>query len=45
MHQRVNLQLGLVERVQRGIHHVAVDDLAHSRIQANLVKYQTIAPD
>ena len=36
MHQRVDLQLGLVERVRRRVHHVAVDDLAHSRVQADL---------
>ena len=37
VHQRVDLQLRLVERVQRRVHHVAVDDLAHSRVQAHLL--------
>lgn len=43
MHQRVDLQLGLVERVRRWVDHVAVDDFAHPRVQAHLRKYnQTI---
>jgi len=36
MHQRVDLQLSLVESVQCRVHHVAVDDLAHPRVQAHL---------
>lgn len=38
VHQCVDLQLGLVERVRRWVHHVAVDDFAHPRIQADLRK-------
>lgn len=36
VHQRVDLQLGLVERVRCGRHHVLVDDLSHSGVQAHL---------
>lgn len=36
VHQRVDLQLRLVERVRRRLHHVAVDDLADARVQRHL---------
>lgn len=36
MHQRVNLQLGLIKSVRRRVDHVAVDDLTHSRVKADL---------
>jgi len=36
VHERVDLQLSLVEGVLAGRDHVAVDDLAHPRVQAHL---------
>lgn len=37
LHERVDLILGLVERVRRRSHHVVVDDFANTRVQANLL--------
>ena len=36
MHESVDLQLGFVECIGRRIDHVAVDDLAHSRVERDL---------
>lgn len=38
MHQRVDLQLSLVEGVRRRLHHVPVDDLANPRVQRYLME-------
>lgn len=36
VHQRVDLQLGLIEGVWRRLHHVTVDDLTHARVEGYL---------
>ena len=40
MHERVYLQLSLVECVGRGVDHVAVDDLANARVERDLFRAQ-----
>ena len=42
MHEGVDLELGLVERVLGGRDHVAVDDLADAGVQAHLMKKSSL---
>jgi hypothetical protein len=45
MHQRVDLELGVVERVRGRLHHVAVHDLADSSVQRHLQQTHHATPD
>lgn len=38
MHQRVDLQLGIVKDVLGGLGHAPVDGLPHARVQADLAE-------
>lgn len=39
VHERVDLQLGVLERVRRGLLHLPVDDLPNPSVQAHLWRH------